>query len=81
MGLFGQMSGFSSGGMGYAEQEAQRVASQRLGRSSGAQAGVARVARTVGRSSGARSSMQPMGRTGKLFTGFMKAFKSMGPMG
>jgi hypothetical protein len=81
MGFFSQMSGFSSGGMGYAEQEAQRIAVQRMGRSSGAQAGVARVAKTVGRSSGARSAIQPMGRGGKFFGEVMRAFKSMGPMG
>jgi len=71
MGFFSQMSGFSSGGMGYAEQEAQRKAVQRMGRSSGAQAGVARVAKTVGRSSGGA----------KFFGEVMRAFKSMGPMG
>jgi hypothetical protein len=57
--------------MGYAEQEAQRKAVQRMGRSSGAQAGVARVGRTVGKSSGGA----------KFFGEVMRAFKSMGPMG
>jgi hypothetical protein len=52
-----------------------------MGRSSGAQAGVARIAKTVGKSSGARSAIQPMGRGGKFFGEVMRAFKSMGPMG
>ena len=71
MGFLGQISGFSSGGMAYDEQEAQRVAAQRMRRSSGAQTGVARIPKTVGRSSGGA----------KFFGQVMKAFKSMGPMG
>jgi len=71
MGLFGGLSGFSSFGMSYDEIEAQRVAAQKMGRSSGAQAGVAGVGKTVGRSSGGA----------KFFGQVMKAFKSMGPMG
>jgi len=81
MGFLGQISGFSSGGMAYDEQEAQRVAAQRMRRSSGAQTGVARIPKTVGRSSGARSAIQPMGRGGRFFAEVMKAFKSIGPMG
>lgn len=77
MGFWGGISGFSSGGMGYAEKEAQRVMAQRVGRSSGARTGAARVAKTVGSSSGAKAS----GRGSRLFGEVLRAFKSMGPMG
>lgn len=73
MGLFGGLSGFSSYGMSHAEKEAQRVMMQRMGRSSGARAGTARVAKAAGRSSGARA--------GGFFGALGKAFKAMGPMG
>jgi hypothetical protein len=77
MGFFSGISGFSGGN--YDEREAQRVMMQRMGRSSGAQAGSTRVPRTVGRSSGARAASG--GRGGRALLSVMKAFKSMGPMG
>lgn len=82
MGFLSSASGFSPGGMNPSEREAQRVASRRVtGSSSGARSGATRIPQTVGRSSGGRHVAQPMGRGGKFFLQFLKAIKSIGPMG